>query len=1089
MTIERLRAVLNAIGPPVTTTQLAEMLWLAAHLPADGQQAGTAPGPAGAGDAGTADDTGPQAAVGEEARQPMARPGAVPEKREPLHRPPASGEGAGADAEALLVPTAPMLRHPRAIQRALRPLKRRIPSRRHRVLDEAATAARVADRPQERPWAPVMVPARERWLSLALVVDVGPAMGVWRPLIGEFREAMFRLGAFRDVRVWLLAYRGDKVGVRSSPSGPVMGPAALVDPTGRQAVLLFSDCSGPHWWEGRVGPVVHQWARYGPTAILQPLAERLWRRTAAPTVPGLAMLARPGAPNTALRFTPHSGQVRQPPGTVAVPVLELSPDWLDDWARLVTASGEARDTAVTYQSDRILACVQPLNAERELPIADRVRRFHAVASSEAAELAAHAAVTVPSLPVMQLIQQRIVPQSGPSDLAEVLLSGLLRPVGTVPGLYDFVPGARDALLETLPRPESLATVQVLRQIAEEIQARAGSAARTFRAVMRVTEGTGDYPLALDNRPFALVSAEALRILHPTAMPSSSTEIQPGHEVAAEGTRLLRSDSPEITAPGDPASLHEQARSHGINVSVTINGRQTTLVLPLEVISALPALPETAKAFTRRIGERHELLTILARSADDNRRVGKGPAAVISGPAGVGKTALMVQAARAALTRGWFPGGVLFTDMRGGSVEPGQALSVLLKALGIGAGHIPHDTEDRVALYRSVLAAYASQGRRILVLIDHAATISQVVPVLPDDGDSGVMVTSRSALKIPRARMLALRPRAASRDIGLWGAPGSGKTTFLAALYIAASRSPLDMNIVAENDESVDFIVTGNRTLTIDHKFPVATAVASSYKWTINMTTERETPEGSSGSRGQTATVTPQPSQFSISLLDTAGSFYADQPNLSSPRPGITRESQLSGNVRDISFNDDEIMDYLADCAGLLLFIDPLRERAFGDSHEYFQGTLLGIAQRRMATMPAGSRLPHYVAVCVTKFDHPDVYRFARLNGFRSYDENDPYLFPRVHEDDAESFFRELCSSDMSDADLISNGLRRFFHPDRIRYFVTSAIGFYRQGGRFREDDYQNAVEQDGQARIRGQIHPINVLEPILWLGQNVTAAK
>lgn len=142
-------------------------------------------------------------------------------------------------------------------------------------------------------------------------------------------------------------------------------------------------------------------------------------------------------------------------------------------------------------------------------------------------------------------------------------------------------------------------------------------------------------------------------------------------------------------------------------------------------------------------------------------------------------------------------------------------------------------------------------------------------------------------------------------------------------------------------------------------------------------------------------------------------------------------------------------------------------------------------------MGPGAKLPHYVAVCVTKFDDPMVYRFARLNGYRNYDENDPYLFPRVHDDDAEGFFKQLCdTSPMGDADLICNALTRYFQPERIRYFITSAIGFYRQGGRFRDDDYQNAVEQGGGTyKIRGQIHPINVLEPILWLGQSVTSVN
>jgi hypothetical protein len=182
-------------------------------------------------------------------------------------------------------------------------------------------------------------------------------------------------------------------------------------------------------------------------------------------------------------------------------------------------------------------------------------------------------------------------------------------------------------------------------------------------------------------------------------------------------------------------------------------------------------------------------------------------------------------------------------------------------------------------------------------------------------------------------------------------------------------------------------------------------------------------------------------------------------------------------------------DYLASCHGLLLLIDPVREQQLGDAHEYFQGTLLRIAQQKLAAMPAGSRLPHHVAVCITKFDHSDVYRFARLNGFRTYNEDDPYLFPRVHDDDAEGFLKEFClKSSVSEAEMLCSALGRYFYPGRIRYFVTSAIGFYLDpSGRFREDDSQNVGEVNGNLRIRGQIHPINVLEPLLWLGQRITS--
>jgi hypothetical protein len=318
---------------------------------------------------------------------------------------------------------------------------------------------------------------------------------------------------------------------------------------------------------------------------------------------------------------------------------------------------------------------------------------------------------------------------------------------------------------------------------------------------------------------------------------------------------------------------------------------------------------------------------------------------------------------------------------------------------------------------------------------------------------------------------------------MWGATQGGKTTFLASLYIAVTRSSQDLNIFGADETSTEFLVESNRMLTKEHRFPDGTLAVNSYSWTMNMTrvVHRERTRF-----GQTTPLVTEFSQFNIDVRDAPGGFFGSIPMM---LQGHSRLDLGDGSPDDDDDLDD-MLDHLAGCQGILLLIDPVRERLEGDAHEFFQGTLLRIAQRRMALMPPGSRLPHYVAVCITKFDDPEVYRFARMNGFRTYDEDDPYLFPRVHSDDAESFFRELCNSEMGDADLICNSLQNYFYPDRVRYFVTSAVGFYLKGGRFREDDHQNAIKQDdGTFRIRGQIHPINVLEPILWLGQSVTSLQ
>jgi hypothetical protein len=333
---------------------------------------------------------------------------------------------------------------------------------------------------------------------------------------------------------------------------------------------------------------------------------------------------------------------------------------------------------------------------------------------------------------------------------------------------------------------------------------------------------------------------------------------------------------------------------------------------------------------------------------------------------------------------------------------------------------------------------------------------------------------------------------APKSIGLWGAPQCGKTTFLAALYIAVTRRPPhDMNIFGVNDESTNFLIDSTRTMTKDLKFPPGTQQAVSYSWTINMsaTVERAEP-GRFGRRITTTEVVP--SQFNIDLRDAPGGYFGNVP----AQPQQVQRLNLAGGGPPAGGGgapavapEAEMMDYLSGCDGLLLLIDPLREQKLGDAHDYFQTTLLKIAQRKLAAPGAAPRLPHHVAVCITKFDHPDVYSFAKLSGYRTFDEDDQFLFPRVHDDDAEQFFQDFCrTSPSSEAEMMCNALQGYFQPSRVRFFVTSAVGFHLgQSSRFVDTDPQNAEEINGVSAIRGKIYPINVLEPILWLGQRVLA--
>ncbi|MFE0106327.1 SAV_2336 N-terminal domain-related protein [Streptomyces sp. NPDC059009] len=767
MTVERLRDALEALGPPVTPLELAEMLWLAERLPGEGEDE-CAPGEGGGRPGGQRvagswsdpwavmdlafedpvrgdgpDDDQDAAAEEDEPRDGADEEGTVAGGRL-LHLPRGAGLS-GSDADELLVPAPRALRHELAIQRALRPLKQRVPDRRRRRLDEDATATRAARRPGRRPWTPVMVPTTDRLLTLSLVVDTGPAMGVWRPLVRELREAMRRTGAFRDVRVWYLADLGRGLAVRPSPTGPAREPAALVDPTGRDLALVLSDCSGPHWWAGRVGPVLHRWARSGPTAILQPLPERLWRRTAAPAVPGRAIASRAGAPNTALRFTPHDGRTKRDPGTLPVPVLELSPEWLADWAGLVMATGDRRrDTAVTYVCAREIVREvrrrdgQPSLVEGDLPLEERLLRFLSAASPTAADLAAHIALSVPALPVMRLIQQHVTVDSPPSDLAEVLLSGLLEPVDGERELYEFVPGARGALLETLPRPESLAAAELLGRIGEGIAARTGARSETFRAVVPVEEGTGSRGLGTAGEPFALVSEEALGLLRNTAVAVSERRLVAAPPVVASEGVILVSDEAVAAQLGKPA----EAESSGSGVAAEAEseveaGDADVDVRPLAILeqpALIPCPPGLSNTPPPRniIGRERELALLDEAFI---RAATREPSVVaVTGLGGVGKTAVAVEWVREIEEEDVYEG-VWWIDG-----DTADTLDEGLAALAVAVHpELPQNVRPLDAMPTELLREWALgwlQAHHCLVVVDSAAGPADIRTLLTRAGPRG-----------------------------------------------------------------------------------------------------------------------------------------------------------------------------------------------------------------------------------------------------------------------------------------------------------------------------------------------------------------
>ncbi|MFJ8441292.1 SAV_2336 N-terminal domain-related protein [Kitasatospora griseola] len=583
-TAPRVLAALAEAGLDLDAHALLDALWLADRLRADRARATGAAEPEAAPVPVT--DSRPEppspspspkptldaAADGDGSPPDEPSPQAAEPDGLPLHsaaRPAADrARRSGGGGHSLRVPEPKELPQERLLARSLRPLRQHRPSSHHRFIDERASAEAIAESRQ-----PIVVlrPARERWLRCLLVVDDGVSMLLWRRLVAELSDLLQHTGAFRQIQHLGLRSRGpDPIALRPRPftDAPATIPTrAVVDPTGQTLVIVVSDGAGLAWRDGRMRRVLGDWGRIGPLAVVHTLPRRLWAGTGLAARHLSVRAERRGAAN-------HTWTVRDPlmpwftggPADGPVPVLELTPAALADWARLLSAGGAEVELPLWQPS----ALARPADAPSAAGVRARpggapaparaLQRFVAGVSPTAHRLAAHLAALAPvSVPVMRLAQSALDPtgRAGSVPLAEVFLGGLLRPVPPPPGqtfelppnqrLFDFPAAVKDELFAAFPTGSLVA---VTHAVSARITSLAGTSPDFPAWLANPRLRGGPVP---DGTAFATLGPALLRHLgvslesdrEPAATAAEPAVVEP---TVSEPDELVE---PPVTAPAEP----------------------------------------------------------------------------------------------------------------------------------------------------------------------------------------------------------------------------------------------------------------------------------------------------------------------------------------------------------------------------------------------------------------------------------------------------------------------------------------------------------------------------------------------------------
>lgn len=267
-------------------------------------------------------------------------------------------------------------------------------------------------------------------------------------------------------------------------------------------------------------------------------------------------------------------------------------------------------------------------------------------------------------------------------------------------------------------------------------------------------------------------------------------------VYAQVRTLLR-DEMGLDPNDELQELHQHilvAKQPPVTSRAPVVVSQRPLAAPFQV-------PPDIIGFTGRT-ELVEQIRLLTDSGDEQSSA--VPVVVLSGPPGVGKSALAIHSAQRLIKR--FPDGQLYVNLRGHSMSPpmraNEALERFLRALGTPPEMMPHAVDEQSALFRSIL-----HERRMLVVLDDAGDAEQVRPLLPGGARCVVLVTSRNNLPglsaLNGARRLPVPTISSRESLDLLAAilgPAriAGAAAAAATLVEACGGLPLALRIVAAN---------------------------------------------------------------------------------------------------------------------------------------------------------------------------------------------------------------------------------------------------------------------------------------------------
>lgn len=377
-------------------------------------------------------------------------------------------------------------------------------SKRKKLFDEMKTINYKADTGILNPFFKAK---KQKLYTLYIFIDYSSSMKVWKEMISEYSKLLSNSGIFKSIKhVYINSHNDKTIFYKDKKFNKVFSPKEITNFHNNKLIFVLTDMLSKGWRNGDTLEVFAKLYKSIPLYVVQMLPYRLWRTSALKKASITTFNSTQRYPvgdsyNSEIDYLLKSLDINGSEN-LKLPIVSFDLAYLKVIGKTLRAKEDNKIDGAVFNLENIQEN-EPTTKTKTLSGQEKVEYFFANASPKAQELAKCLSAVQFNLPIMRMIQEKVLKESSNIYIAEVINSGL---VNSSTNILEFNDDVCDVLYKLLGRERAL---EIAYKNSDYIQENLG-AKFGFKAYLSGEVDLEHIDLSKNDKKFASISCRILK---------------------------------------------------------------------------------------------------------------------------------------------------------------------------------------------------------------------------------------------------------------------------------------------------------------------------------------------------------------------------------------------------------------------------------------------------------------------------------------------------------------------------------------------------------------------------------------------------